>query len=57
MSSDAKDGFLIVADEFHKAGWIWGGAWQFAKDVPHFEVSQQLLEQWTASGKIDIAKR
>jgi hypothetical protein len=57
LNAEAKDGFLIVADEFHKAGWIWGGAWQLARDVPHFEVSRELLEQWTGSGKIKLAKQ
>jgi hypothetical protein len=57
LSPDVKDDFQVVAEEFHKAGWIWGGGWTMASDYPHFEVSQQLLDAWINSGKIEIAKQ
>jgi len=44
-------GMTILADFFNEEGWAWGAAWG-REDSMHFEVSQQMLEQWRKEGKI-----
>lgn len=44
-------GLTILADFFNAEGWAWGAAWG-REDSMHFEVSQQMLEQWRKEGKI-----
>jgi hypothetical protein len=44
-------GLTILADFFREEGWAWGASWG-REDSMHFEVSQQMLEQWRKEGKI-----
>jgi len=44
-------GLTIMADFFHKNGWIWGAGFS-REDSMHFEVSREKLDQWRAEGKI-----
>ena len=44
-------GLTILADFFRDEGWIWGAAFG-REDSMHFEVSEELLTQWRAEGKI-----
>ena len=57
LSPNTRDDYLVVAEEFHNAGWVWGGAWEGIKDPPHFEISQAMFDQWMDSGKIKVAKQ
>ena len=44
-------GLTILADFFKEEGWVWGAAFG-REDSMHFEVSQKMLEEWRAAGKI-----
>jgi hypothetical protein len=44
-------GLTILADFFREEGWVWGAGFT-REDSMHFEVSQQMLEEWRRDGKI-----
>jgi len=44
-------GLTILAEYFTDGGWIWGAGFG-REDSMHFEVSQELLQQWRAEGQI-----
>ncbi|MEM9428960.1 MAG: M15 family metallopeptidase [Pseudomonadota bacterium] len=44
-------GLTIIADFFKEEQWIWGAGFG-REDSMHFEVSQELLSSWRASGQI-----
>lgn len=42
-------GLILLADFFHRAGWIWGAGFS-REDSMHFEVSREKIEEWRALG-------
>ncbi|TMM54144.1 M15 family metallopeptidase [Sulfitobacter sabulilitoris] len=42
-------GLTILADFFREEGWVWGAGFT-REDSMHFEVSQQMLEEWRRQG-------
>lgn len=45
-------GLVDIAPFFNKEGWFWGAGFR-TEDAMHFEVSDQKMRQWAASGKLD----
>jgi hypothetical protein len=54
LADNQKTNMQVIAGEFHRQGWIWGGAWSPEVDYFHFEVSQELLQRWINSGELEV---
>ncbi|MGF1446268.1 MAG: M15 family metallopeptidase [Pikeienuella sp.] len=48
-------GLVLLAEKFNAEGWIWGAGFG-REDSMHFEVSREKIEQWLASGQIEVAR-
>lgn len=44
-----QKGLILIAELFHKEGWIWGAGFTREESM-HFEVSKELLDKWFDEG-------
>lgn len=45
-------GLLLIYPYLHRNGWFWAAGYQKRTDPMHFEVSQETIQKWKASGML-----
>jgi hypothetical protein len=45
-------GLLLIYPYFHQHGWFWGAGYNGRTDPMHFEIADETIRAWKASGKL-----